>query len=167
MNISPLPYNGEATELTWPQVTEIEITRYTFCRYWCLYQIPKVWYWYLKNCSHSQILNIFWGRFTWPDLVTWPEKTFGWNFLEGCEINVWEGIQETARRNSRKTSWCGQNNHPPPPPGRRLMYWCGRLWLWLHGCGAGWLWKSPAVKTSNADAWLDIGREVEINDVNC
>ena len=27
MNISPLPYNGEVSEFTWPQVTEIKIPR--------------------------------------------------------------------------------------------------------------------------------------------
>ena len=56
----------------------------------------------------------FLGRVTWPDLVTWLEMTLRLNFLEECEIHVWEGMQKTAapaRRRfpySRKTSWWGQ-----------------------------------------------------------
>ena len=65
---------------------EIKIPRYTFYRYGCPYQLLKVSYWYLKNCSHGEILNIFVGRFTWPDLVTWPEMTFGWNFWKGAKL---------------------------------------------------------------------------------
>ena len=102
LNIFHLPYNAQVSEMTWPQVIEIKIPRCKFCVYWCLYQLLKVSYWYLKNCSHSEVLNIFWVRVTSPDLVTWPEMTLGWNFLEGCEIDVWKNMQ--------KNTWCGQND---------------------------------------------------------
>ena len=77
LNIFPLPYNGQVQEMSWPQVTDIEIPRYTFYRYWCRYQLMKVSYWCLKNCSHGVIINIFRGRVTLPDLATWPKVTSG------------------------------------------------------------------------------------------
>ena len=33
-NISPLTYNGEVIEVTWPQVTDIKTLRYTNFRYY-------------------------------------------------------------------------------------------------------------------------------------
>ena len=42
LNIFSLSYNGLVKKLTWPRVTEIKISRYTICSYWCLYQLLKV-----------------------------------------------------------------------------------------------------------------------------
>ena len=64
----------------------------------------------LKTMSRRN-KKYFWGRVTWSDLVAWPEMALVWNFLEGCEIQVWKVMQ--------KTRWCGQNY--PPPPGRMLI----------------------------------------------
>ena len=89
----PIAYNGEASESTWSQVTEIKIPRYILCMYWCPYQLLKVLHWYHKNCNHGKILNMFWAMATWPDLMTWPEMTLSWNFLERCEIDIWDGMQ--------------------------------------------------------------------------
>ena len=71
LNIFPLPYNDFISEMTWPQVTEIEIPRYTFCRNWCLHQLLKVSYWYHTKRSQCAIMNIFEVRsldLTWHDL---------------------------------------------------------------------------------------------------
>ena len=101
INIFPLPYNGELSELTWPPVTEIKIPRYKF-RYRCPYQLLKVPYWSLKSCSHGDLLHTFWGRVTWPDLVAWPEMTLIWNFSEGCKIDVWKGMQKDGAAPRRR-----------------------------------------------------------------
>ena len=62
--IFPLPYNGLVRKLTWPEVTEIKIPRYTFCRYWCPYQLLKVSCWSTENYSHIAIANSFGGWVT-------------------------------------------------------------------------------------------------------
>ena len=134
LNIFPLPYNGPVRKLTWPQVTEIQIPRYTICRYWCPNQPLKVSCWSLKNCSHSAITNIFGGWVTWPDLVTWPEMTLSWNFQERCGKDVWKGMHKTAALRppfflySRKT--LGGRLDAPPTARRGLIIrmWGSRCW---------------------------------------
>ena len=57
----------KVTKLTWHQMIEIKIPRYTFCRNRCSYQLPKVSYWFLKNYTHCAI-KYFWrqGHLPWP-----------------------------------------------------------------------------------------------------
>ena len=38
----PLTYNGEVAKMTWPEGTDINDPRYTFCRHWWAYHILKV-----------------------------------------------------------------------------------------------------------------------------
>ena len=65
-------------------------------------------------------MKIFWGRATWPDLVTWPVTTLGRNFSEGCKIDGWKGM---PKRRCCAPSFLpfaknqvvyGQNDPPPP-----------------------------------------------------
>ena len=96
LNIFLLPYNGLVRKLTWPQVTDIQILRYTFCRYWCPNQNLKFSCWSLKNCSLSTITNICGIWVTWPDL-RWPRAKI---FRKGAE-RMYEKVCEkggTQRR---------------------------------------------------------------------
>ena len=119
MNISPLPYNGDVSELTWPQVTELKIPRYISCKYWCPHQILKVSYWYLKNCSYSEILNIFevgsldltW----WPDLK-WPRAEISWKGAKLMyeKVTIWVLLRILGRAQDSDQISLGGERHSFP-----------------------------------------------------
>ena len=65
LNIFLLPSNCLVRKMTWPQVTEIKILKYTFCRHRCPHQLMKVSCWSLKphsaggiSCPLPDFLNI-------------------------------------------------------------------------------------------------------------
>ena len=84
LNIFYLPYNGLVRKLTWTQVTEIEISRYTICRHWCSNHL-KVSCWSLKNRSHGSISNIFGVWVTWTDMVPDLSRPLGETLRKGVE----------------------------------------------------------------------------------
>ena len=49
--------NGEDTTLTWPYVTDIQISRYTFHRYRYGYQSLKIARWSVIQCSYDEHRN--------------------------------------------------------------------------------------------------------------
>ena len=119
MKIFPLPYSGEFLELIWPQVTEIKILRYTSCRYWFLNQLLKVLDWYLKNCSHGEMLNSFEVGsldLTWDDLgLKFSGRVRNWCMKRYAK-------KRRRIRYSWKTSWCGQIDPYPHPTRAKIIF---------------------------------------------
>ena len=98
LSFSPLIYNGEVTESTWPWATDIKKNpRYTNCRYLVVYQILKVSNLSLHFCGRDAIGTFFGGGVTWPDLVTWPWVTWTYNFQESCGTVVRTAVQKRWR----------------------------------------------------------------------
>ena len=64
----------------------------------------KIFQLLFRSVKTAIIPNIFWGRVTWPDLVTWPEMTLGCFFWKGAKL-IYEKVC--------KNSWCGENDPPP------------------------------------------------------
>ena len=95
----------------WPDLrpSRLKLRDNALCRYWCLYQLLKVSYWYIKNCGHGAIKNIFWGRVTWPGL-RWPWAEIFW---KGAKLMYEKVCQKRVFHYSRKTRWCRQNNSQP------------------------------------------------------
>ena len=60
----------DRAKLTWPWVTDIQIPRNAFYRYWHWYQSLKGSRWSDIRCSLDKHSNFFlrWGDLTWPDL---------------------------------------------------------------------------------------------------
>ena len=75
LNVLPLHYNSGVTKFTRPYVTEIEILRDTFCRYWCLYQVLELPCWSLKNGSDGAATCAFGSGVT--DLMTCTKMIWG------------------------------------------------------------------------------------------
>ena len=69
LEFPPLTYNGEPAKMTWPEVTDMEIPRYTFYKYWRSNVILKVSSFSLKNCGRDATANFLGGGVTWPDLT--------------------------------------------------------------------------------------------------
>ena len=73
-DIFPKAYDVKISNLTWPQVTEIKILRYTNCTYWHPYEHTKRWNCTMKNstsgitANFSEVgsTNLLW----WPDPAT-------------------------------------------------------------------------------------------------
>ena len=133
LHVSPLTYNGEVAKLTWPQVTDIKNPKYTNCWYPCPLTICQVWNLSDKNSGLDTIANIFGGRVTKLDLVTWPDVTWGQNFNTESRIDVREGMQNFAALRAAVFSPDAKNRRGgqkwPPPPGRRLIATKGMILL--------------------------------------
>ena len=93
-NFLLLTCNDEVVKLTWPWVTHIKISRYTFyrCCYGC--QSLNVSRWSVIRCSYDE--HFLLGEVTWRDLVTWPWATWVWHFPNMCGKDVWTGVPKTA-----------------------------------------------------------------------
>ena len=104
--------------LTWPQVTDIQILRYTNRAWWYPYENLKRRNWSVKNSSSGVIANFSevgsTNRLWWPDL-TWPGQFFlakcaQWMF--GKSHQVWAFYLEAFGNGTRKT-WGGPKRPPP------------------------------------------------------
>ena len=95
--------------MTWPQVTEIEIPRYTFCGY-CPYQFLKVSYDTLKTVvTRNKYFEVGSLDLTWDDLeLEFSEKTRNWCMKRHAQ----NGVSLIAK----KVVWSKCPCHPPPTP---------------------------------------------------
>ena len=105
--------NVKFMNLTWPQVTDIQILRYTACAWWYPYENLKRRNWSVKNSSSGVIANFFWGGVNKPPLVTWTDLTWPGIFLSKCaqwmfikRHQVWAFYLAAFVNGTRKT-WGG------------------------------------------------------------
>ena len=116
----PLTYNSEVTKLTWPLVTDIKNPRYTSCRHHDCMKRRRFETNRISSVTTAQPQSE--TRFLlWPDLVTWPLVTWGWNFYTRCQIQLWAGTEKMAALRaavfplSAKNRRGGHFLSPPPP----------------------------------------------------
>ena len=69
-----------------------------------------------------KVRNPFW---LWPDLVTWPLVTWGWNFYTRCQIQLWAGTEKMAALRAAVFPLSAKNRRgghflPPPPSSARV-----------------------------------------------
>ena len=91
-NISPLTYNGEIIEVTWPQVTDIkksEIYKSNGLLHLQTSESLKpigrtLWLWHDFELQQQNT----WGWVMWSVLVTWPDLTRNIFLAKTCAMNV-------------------------------------------------------------------------------
>ena len=92
-NISPLTYNGEVIEMTWPQVTDIKIWDIQV-----LVTLPLTQLWKFESVRKntlafarprtSTIEHVRSDHVICPGDLTWPDPTRNTFFAKMCEMNV-------------------------------------------------------------------------------
>ena len=125
----PLPYNGNVTKMTWPQVTDMKNPRYTTCRYLCPYQklyvlSHSVNYCFLGVMAKFEKLGLRWGHLMWPESVTFSPRsiTFSGDLYKWWR-NSYTKFGAAARRRFfaiLKKPQGGGYPPPPPPAGARV-----------------------------------------------